>query len=83
MTKAKDGKVGGYWVTACWCGGKALYHSKGKGYCRDHRYQAIDNRIRFRDEIDNFSSEIEDDLPFDDLDFRILKAKAPSEKELK
>lgn len=83
MSKSIEAKEGGYWITACWCGGKALYHSKGKGYCKDHKYQAIDNRIRFRDEIDNFSSEIEDGLPFDDLDLRILRAKEPPERELK
>jgi hypothetical protein len=44
--------IRGYWQLKCHlCDGKALYHCGGKGYCRDHRYVAVNRRKAVRDGI--------------------------------
>lgn len=73
----KSRTLKGYWTKVCsMCPKKALYHCSGKGFCKDHKEEAVKLRIKYRDTRELIANDIEAEIQeFDDRDIKLLKAK--------
>lgn len=58
------------------CNGKALYHCGGDGYCKVHRYIAVDRLTKRGTYLDLKDASFNEDIQsFDEQDLKLLKAK--------
>lgn len=70
-SKVKGNSVNakGYLQTICiLCPKKAIYHTGGDGYCFDHKANAINKRLRYRDKVvEKFVAKL-DEVPMPETD---------------